>query len=153
MDVYQYKSYKDYLTQKIAENQHLRGYRRALAKAAACQPSFLSQALNSHVHLTLDHGAGLCAYWQFDEARTDYFLDLMAWERAASPALRRRLEARLRDRRDAAQQVRRRAPAAPAVTAGLKEAVYYSSWHYAAIHTLTAIPAYRTVEAITQRLA
>ena len=31
-------------------------------------------------------------------------------------------------------------------------AIYYSSWHYAAIHILLTIPAYRSVATISQRL-
>lgn len=152
MDIYQFKDYKSFIIKKIQDNAHIKGYRSQLALAAGCGRSFMSQALNSHIHLTLDHGAGLCEFWDLDNERTDYFLDLMNFERAASRPLRKSLQKRLDAQRAASRRVGKRPMESEALSAGLKEALYYSSWHTAAVHVLTTVPGYQTVRAIAQRL-
>ncbi|MGE0173222.1 MAG: DUF4423 domain-containing protein [Oligoflexales bacterium] len=152
MDIYQFEDYKSFILKKIEENTHIKGYRSALANAAGCGKSFLSQALNSSVQLTLDHGAGLCAFWNLDDARTDFFLDLMNLERAATLVLKKRIEKRLKTARTESKQLVSRSAQEMNLSAGLKEAIYYSSWHYAAVHTLTAVPGYQKPPAIAQRL-
>ena len=114
--------------------------------------SFLSQSLNSEIQLTLDHGSNLCEFWELDEDRTDYFLDLMTFERAASQSLRLRLKGRLEQRREASRRIGQRQTAQSDLSTSIKETVYYSSWHYAAIHVLTAIPSYQNIQSIAKRL-
>jgi uncharacterized protein (TIGR02147 family) len=152
MDVYHFTDYKSYILNKIEENSHIRAYRSSLAKAAGCGRSFLSQALNSEIHLTPDHGAGLTAFWNLDDERTDYFLDLMNYERAASKPLRLRLKKKLDVQRAESKLLSKRPSENSQLTPQLKEAIYYSSWHIAAIHTLTAIPGFQTIAAIARRL-
>lgn len=152
MDVYQFEDYKSFILSTIEKNSSNRAYRSAMAKAAGCGRSFFSQALNSHVQLTPDHGAGLCEFWGFDDDRTDYFLDLINLERAAGAALKRRIQRRLNKLRAESKRLSSRKVEETPLSAGLREAVYYSAWHTAAIHTLTAIPGYRTTVAIARRL-
>lgn len=153
MNIYVHKDYRGVINQILNENNHIKGYRSSLVKAAGCSLSFLSQVLNSSTQLTLDHGANMCDFWGLDEDDVEYFLDLISWERSASVSLRKRLEKRLRDRRvESKRLVKQSASTSLTLSENLKESIYYSSWHYAAIHVLTAIPAYQTIAAIAERL-
>jgi len=64
-NVFNHLDYKDFLKIQIEENHEAYGYKSRLAKAANCQKSFLSQVLNSHIHLTPEHAVGLCQFWKF----------------------------------------------------------------------------------------
>lgn len=152
MDVYQFNDYKSYVLKKIQDNNHIKGYRSKLAIAAGCGRSFLSQSLNSHIHLTLDHGAGLCQFWELDDERSDFFLDLMNYERAASQPLRVKIKKRLNNQRAASKRMSKRPLENLALSSNLKEALYYSAWHTAAVHMLTTVPGYQSSTAMAQRL-
>lgn len=151
MSLFEYDDYKKYITDKIEENKHIKGYRTQLAEHANCHRTFLSQALNSHIQLTPDHGAGLCAFWGFDDDHADYFLDLIHLQRSASKILSQRIRRRLKLLRDKHQNLSEKFKA-PTLPRGIQEAVYYSSWHYAAIHIVLGIPQIRTVPTIAERL-
>ncbi len=151
MNLFDTEDYKKYILAKIEENTHIKGYRSQLAEQAGCHRTFLSQALHSHVQLTPDHGAGLAAFWGFDDDHTDYFLDLIHLARAASKVLSQRIRKRMRDLRARHENLTEKFHT-PALPRGIQEAVYYSSWHYAAIHIVLGIPQIRTVPAIAARL-
>jgi uncharacterized protein (TIGR02147 family) len=145
------KDYKVVIHQQIKANLDRRGYRSELAGAAGCQLSFLSQALHSHVHLTPDHAAGLAVFWGFDAEERDYFLELVNLARAGSKQLRSILEKRLSDIRARHEDLATRYQKKEAIRPE-DQALYYSAWHLSAIHILLTIPAFRTVERISNRL-
>ncbi len=151
MTLFDFHEYRSVVKWQIKVNESVRGYQTLLARAAGCQRAFLSQALNSHVQLTPDHVAGLSKFWQFDELETDYFLELVLLERASSPNLKQVIERRLRalkkQRLDLAERLK--------INEALPEkiqAIYYSSWHMAAIHVLLSIPEFNDIHKISQRL-
>jgi uncharacterized protein (TIGR02147 family) len=151
MKVFQIKEYRDYIRRRIQENRAVRGYQGKLADAAGCQKSFLSQVLNSHVQLTPDHAAGLCRFWALTEDESDYFIGLVNLERAHSPHLKAALTRQLATLRQKQEDFARRFDHAQALSGG-EELVYYSSWHYSAIHIALGLPGCRTPRALSERL-
>ncbi|MCB0385442.1 MAG: hypothetical protein KDD43_08620, partial [Bdellovibrionales bacterium] len=87
MSIFKYLDYKEYLKKTIDKKTKVYGYRAKLAEAASCQRSFLSQVLHSSPHLTLEHGIGLCRYWQFSPMERYYFLALIQPARAGNDEL------------------------------------------------------------------
>jgi uncharacterized protein (TIGR02147 family) len=149
--LYDSNDYKSFLRHKIFENRSVRGYKTRLARAAGCQKSFLSQVLNSHVHLTPDHAAGLCRLWKLEADEASYFLDLVAYARAATPALKGFIEQRLQQVRQQHKQVASRyANSKQLPLENLAE--YYTSWHVAAVHVLMSVPGYSRSDALARRL-
>lgn len=148
MDVFLFDDYKDFLRSSIAENKQ-RGAQSLLADAAGCQRAFISQVLNSHIHLTMDHAAGIASYLNFSELETDYFVELVAMARAATESMRKLIFRRLKDLR------RRRADLTEKfskASSGDLHTLYYSSWHWMAIHVLTSITQFQTASAISEHL-
>lgn len=148
--LYQDTDYKRFLAHTIAANK-TRGYQTRLAKAAGCQKSFLSQVLNTHIHLTLDHAAGLCHFWQLNEMDSAYFLDLVNFARAGSRELKEFLKKRMNKARKQAEHIASRIEHATFLPVDHLVA-YYSNWYMAAIHVLLSISEYQTLEAIAHRL-
>ncbi|MGE0174997.1 MAG: TIGR02147 family protein [Oligoflexales bacterium] len=151
MDVFAHQEYRKILKEKIAEAGTPRGYQSKLASAAGCQTSYLSRVLNGTLHLTPEHAAGLCRFWNFDEKQSQYFLELVHLERAGTEELRkvvRKSLAAIRARQkeiDAAVKL-------PSLQNLQKQAKYYSKWHYAAVHMLVSIKEYSTVNKVAERL-
>jgi uncharacterized protein (TIGR02147 family) len=149
--LFQTSDYKEFLRFKLEENRERRGYKSELAQAAGFQRSFLSQVVGTHVHCTPDHAAALARFWGLPEEERDYFLELVHLARAGTEGLRAIHEKRIREIRarneNLASRFRKETPLVEA-----DQALYYSSWHWSAIHILLSIPSFRTAQAIAARL-
>ncbi len=149
--LFDFEDYRAFIHHQIEHHKTIRGYRTRLATAAGCRLSYLSQVLNSHVQLTPDQAAGLCQFWSFEPERTDYFLALVHLDRASTPALKAVLLRQMREQQERHRENVRRA--SQTVVLPLEQAaLYHASWHRMAVHALVSIQAYRTAQAIAQRL-
>lgn len=151
MDIFSFNSYKEFIKKQINDNSESRGYQSKLAEAARCQKSYLSHILHSHHHLNPDQACGLALFWDLNNEETDWFLLLVDIERAQSESLKKRLREKLRYIKTAREDLAPRFKK-PRIKVSEKEFFYYSSWHWSAIHIITSIPRYQTVEAISEKL-
>ncbi len=152
MSLFEYSNYKDYLKNVIAENSHQRGFQAVLAKAAGCQPSYLSQALTGKAELLPDHAAGIADHLEFSEFETEYFIHLVLLGRASTSSLIKIIEKKLAQMRTAQNQLINRMPAQTKINKEI-EKFYYSSWYWLAIHIATSTPKLQTIKALSERLA
>lgn len=150
-DLFSYQSYKNYLHDRLAASVPARGARARLAEAMGSQPAYVSSVLNGSAHFTAEQAEALNEYFGHSETEANFFLILLLWERAGTPALKGRLKAQIDKAREEKFNLKARLPAAPDLSeAGQR--VYYSEWYYAAIHTLVSIPAYARPESIAEAL-
>jgi uncharacterized protein (TIGR02147 family) len=155
MDIFAISNYRDIIRQYVKSNKNERGYQKILAKAAGCQPSYLSQVLNSHVHLTPDQGGGFCDFWGFDEDETDYFINLILLERSSSGYLKRNLERKISELREKKLNFSERFKKMENALETMETNVlveYCSSWYWVAVHVLLTIPGYQSPEKIASHL-
>ncbi len=149
--IYSYTDYKKYLNDIVEQNQHVRSYKSQLADAAGCQRSFMSQVLNSHIHLTPDHAVGLAAFWKLGADTTEFFLEMVHYGRAVTPALRMHLLKRLKQmvnrQRDAMAEVE-----SPVLTEIEHQSIYYSNWHWSALHILSQVKGSGDEKSLSERL-
>lgn len=146
------ESYRDYLTTDIKAHQHERGYQKRLADAANCNPSYLSQVIHAHMHLTPDQAVSLCQFWSFNEDRTDYFLGLVQLERASSAYYKTFLQQKLKKLREKHTKIATRVAPERLVSNNIELMTYYTNWQMSAVHVLTSIEAFQTPEALAGRL-
>jgi len=149
--VYDYHEYRDFIRQRIDENHAVRGYQKKMAEFAGCKSSFFSQVLNTHVHLTPDHAAGLSAFWQFDAHETDYFIGLVNFARAQSKYLKKNVGDHLTALRKQRENITVQLKEPPRLNHD-QEVIYYASWFYGAIHMIVGIAGYQSSEAIARKL-
>jgi uncharacterized protein (TIGR02147 family) len=145
--------YKEILRDKIQELRTVRGYQKRLAEAMGVHTSFLSQILHGSAHLTPDHAGSLAEFWGLAEHEADYFISLVNLARCASKGYRRFLKNRIEflraQHKEITERIRKKAEI---VDHSALASHYYSSWHYAAIHTLVSVPGFDTAQAISGRL-
>ena len=151
MSLYNEIDYKMVIQKKIEENSLARGYKTQLALAAGCQKSFLSQVLHSHIHLTPDHAMGLTVFWGLLPDERDYFLELVQKDRASSRSLKELSASRLQEIRRRNQDLATRFQKTKPIEEA-QQALYYSSWHWSAIHIMLTIPVFSYSHAIASRL-
>lgn len=97
MSIFHLLTYRDVINQKIQENAKRRGYKLHLSKKMKMQSSQLSQVLAGKVDLSSDQGAWLCDEWHFNKEESEYFLNLIALERATTLSLKKRIKSRVEE--------------------------------------------------------
>jgi uncharacterized protein (TIGR02147 family) len=128
-----------------------RGYFSRLAEAMKCHRSLLPQVMRGDVNLTTDQGADLCRYWEFSDEESEFFLDLILWERASSKTHKKILSARLSAVRQRQKQIATQLTH-PSLSRDTEQMLYYGSWIYGAIHVLASIPKFAHRNALAEHL-
>lgn len=148
-----YDDYLDFTLAKIEDNRGISGYKSRLAAAAGCHPSYLSQVLNGKVHLTTDQAFGLQLFWELPLGEGQYFLNLVEIARSANQQriqfLKRQNSELLEELHSIASNLGKEEEASKTPD----WALYYSSWHYSAIHMAATIKQYNTPIAIANYLS
>ena len=153
LSVYEEKSYKKFLIDWMdLLPARGRGQRKLLAEAIGCQTPFVTQVLNGDYHFSLEQ-AEACARWLgLSTPETEYFLLLVLKERAGTKSLETILERQLQERRERDTQLNQRLKISDSLT-GEDQVIYYSSWHYSAVHIALMNPELRTIEELHRRFA
>lgn len=137
MDIFEYSDYRNYINRQL-ETEDKAGSRTRLAKAAGCNPSWMTRALAGDVQLTPDQTFGIAQYFRLNDEETDYLLLLVELERAASAGLKKRIENKLKalskKGRTLASSVR-----TDSEVVEVDRTMYYSSWIYSAVHVACMI--------------
>jgi uncharacterized protein (TIGR02147 family) len=151
ISVVNYKDYKKFLREYISGTKPQRGIISRLAQAANCQPSYLSQVLNSHVHLTPDQALAMGEFLNLSSLELDFFLLLVDHARSGSSKLKKRLESKIEEIKSKNEDLSQRL-SRPKVELTENQAVYYSSWLWAALHVLVDIPQFQSTTAIAKKM-
>lgn len=151
MKIFENRSYVGVIRHRIAENSRVRGYQARLAEAAGVHSSFFSRVLAESVHLTPDQAANLASFWRLTADETDYFLGLVNLARASSPSLRAIVERQLLELKEKNEDIASRLKKAKKIHPA-ENGIYYSSWHFSAIHMLALVPQFSSAQKIAERL-
>lgn len=149
--LFEIEDYRQVLKKKIQEEGDARGYRAALARAAGCQPAYLSQVLREDVHFTLEHAAGLSDLWSFSELESEYFLTLVSLGRAGTQILADKLMKKI-TRLQRQHRESLKAPLSERLYNEEKVPLYYLDWISSAVHVVLSLSDCNTPEAIALRL-
>ena len=147
--IYEYNDYKAFLCDVIASGG--RGKRKEIAEAIRCQVSHVSMVLSGNGHFTQEQAEGIARYFGLTAMETEFLLLLLQFNRAGTKTLKSVYRNMLDQRRAKYATLGNRLKMATELTPR-DEMIYYSSWHYAAIHVLISIPDFQTRESISDKL-
>jgi uncharacterized protein (TIGR02147 family) len=151
LSIYNFDNYRTYIKSKVKAEKSNWGLWAKLAKAAACQPTYLTQAMGAKANLTADHILGIAKYWALSIDDTDFFLLLLEYGRAGTPALKKYLYEKIRKIKSEREDLAKRL-ALPKLEIGEKETIYYSTWYWSALHVIVTIPEFQTTASIARHL-
>ncbi|MGE3386093.1 MAG: TIGR02147 family protein [Bdellovibrionales bacterium] len=151
VSIYEYDDYRTYLQAALPVKGAERGARNRLAEVLNCQKGFISQVLSGKNHFSLEHGARISQFLKLDETEEEFFLLLLHLGRAGSKELEKFYQKRIALIRERRRQVHERIRAKSDLSES-EQAIYYSSWHYTAVHMCLMIPHLRTKTAISKTL-
>ena len=152
LSVFDYKSYKAFLLAALSRTETPEISRSKLAKAIGCAPAFVSQVLNQHSHFSLEHGPLITDFLNLTNQEGRYFMLLLQHGRAGTEKLRAFFSQQSEELRKRQNEIKTRVAVAQEISESQK-ALYYSSWHYAAVHVLISIRAFsKNPDEIARRL-
>ncbi len=153
INIYSYNDYKKYLNDLTKIRS--RGFRKELAARARCQTGYITQVLSGKGQFNLDQAEAIAEYLGFDDEATDYFLLLVNHARSGTQSLRRRFQKKIQAARDADLNLKKKIPSRSLISDSDGNAdlqLYYSSWHYAAVHVLVSSEKFQTRDQIQKAL-
>lgn len=147
-----FDDYKQFLTHLEQERSSFsRGFRSRLAEAIGCNNAYISQILNTNTHLSLEQALKLSRYFKLTNEEECYFLFLVEYARAGTPALRERFKLLLNEIKDKYLDIKGRVKQQSSLSVEA-QTIYYSHWYYAAVHMLVTVPGFRSIRTIAEAL-
>jgi len=133
--IFEAKTYKQFLQEKLKN----RGDRSRLADAIPCHNGYVSQVLKGSTHFSLEQAERINAFFGHGRDESHCFLLLLQKERAGTTGLRAYFQEQLNSLREKRLVLRDRLQFQRSVSPE-DQAIFYSSWHYAAAHVLVSVP-------------
>ena len=152
MDIFSYDDYKIYVNDWIA-SQEKGGYGeyKRMAASLGVSSTMISQVFKGDKHLSLEMANEVCDFLNLNTQEVDFFFLLVAYPRAGTYKLKQRLHKRVLESRTQALDLKNRIKKTNILTEEMKS-IFYSSWMYAGISNLAAIPEYNHASEISERL-
>jgi uncharacterized protein (TIGR02147 family) len=151
MQIWEFVSYRTYLIAKLGPEGSRSGSRKELAAAIEVHTTHVSQVLKGKADLSQEQAEAINSFFGHTEEEGEYFLLLLLKDRAGTPKLQARYQARIQKMRDERLNISRRLNVDTAISEKDRER-FYSSAVYGAAHVLCSIPQYRTVDKLTDVL-
>jgi len=147
--IFEFANYKDYLRYQVGEKSARRGMKSALAKAIGCGPTYISQVLNEYAHLSPEQATDVSKFFGHTKEEAHCFLLLLSRDRAGNQSLKKYYSEQLQEVLDRRLNLSKRLGAQNVLSEESKT-IFYSSWHYAAIHLALTVPELQTRDALTR---
>lgn len=143
--IFEYDNYKEFLISRVGPRQSRQGVRKAIASFLNCQPTYISQVLYKTAHFSMEHAERLSQFFHFTPEETHFFLLLLQKERAGTKNLENYFAKQLDSIRIQRLNLTKRLGKENALSKK-ERSLYYSSWHYSAIHMACTIPEWQSIQ-------
>jgi uncharacterized protein (TIGR02147 family) len=147
--IFDYRSYKGFLTAVCGGKTLRRGLKAQLAKAAYCQPTYISQVLHGKAHLSPEQAERLTRFLGLTTEEAQFFLLLLHKDRSGTKELKAIYAQQIEERIVQRMSVVNRLGVNNILTEE-QHAIFYSSWQYLAIHMALTIPELQAREALAK---
>lgn len=149
---FDFECYKEFLLHVEEFRAPLqRGFRTKLAESIGIQNAYISKVLNGEAQLSLEQGLRLCRFLNLEESERQYVLWLIEQARAGTQELKSFFGQLLGELRERHLNLSENVGKVQELTTEA-QVVYYSQWHYAAIHAIVSIPGMQSADHIAQVL-
>jgi uncharacterized protein (TIGR02147 family) len=145
--LFEYSSYRPYLKARLEANGPKSGLKRRAAESLSVHTTFISQVVLGKADLSLDQGERMNHFLKHSDEESDYFLDLLIYERASEASLKKRYEKKIHGRHQQRAQIHRRFEKTREL-APADQKLFYSSHLFGLLHVLASIPQYRDRESL-----
>lgn len=149
--VFSFSSYRSFLRARLVSKETQRGLLSKMCREVGCQNAHLTRVLQEKVHLTLDQVFLTCRFLGLSQTESMYLMKLAEHDRAGNPHYRAQLQKELKELRQEQEDLSKRIQK-KRMGDFQSESIYYANWYWVAIHYMTAIREFQTVEKMSRRL-
>ncbi len=149
MVIWKFQNYREYLIERLGGEGSRTGLRKKLAAAIPVHTTFVSQVLNGRNELSLEQAEAVNTFLEHTEDEGEFFILLVLKDRSGNLKLKKRFENKIQKMRDERLNIQKRLKVEDEISLKDKEK-FYSSSIYGAIHVLSSIPQFQTVEALAE---
>jgi len=151
-NIFDYSDYRIFLREEIAK--HPRGFQGRLAMAIGCQATYLIRALRGNAQFTEDQAYRTARFLGLKSEELEYLMDLVRWDRAGDPELKKHYGVQIESQRAARTKVKNRLRKVPEQETSLQAQVaYFSTLYPSLIHIATSCSHLQTVTALKDKFA
>jgi uncharacterized protein (TIGR02147 family) len=148
--IYEYKNYKSFILDWIERTPSKgRGQRRSIAEAIGCQNPFISHVLSGDYHFSAEQAEACSRYMGLNDQDCEFFILLVLKDRAGTKTLENLFQKQISERCDQHLVLKKRLQISEVMSMET-QMIYYSSWHYAAIHMALMIPELQSIDSLTK---
>ncbi|MCB0413031.1 MAG: TIGR02147 family protein, partial [Bdellovibrionales bacterium] len=145
--IFKYDSYKEYLNLTLESLGS--GARSKMALAAGCQAGYVTQVLNGDANFSAEHAEKISQFLGHTDSQLHFFLLLVNFERAGTDSLKRYYKKQI-EKIKLDQDILKNRMEFQQILSIENQAIFYSSWHYGAIHVAVSIPGCDTEEGLSK---
>jgi uncharacterized protein (TIGR02147 family) len=148
--IYEYKSYKQFILDWMAATPNEgRGQRKLIAEAIGCQNPFITHVLSGDYQFSPEQAEACGRYMGLNDADTEFFILLVLKQRSGTKTLENLFAKQISNRCEQHAVLKKRLNIQESMPLE-DQMIYYSSWHYAAIHMALMIPELQNVSSLTR---
>lgn len=149
--VFEYNNYKIYLNQWIQSTVRRRGERTRIAEALRCHTAYISQVLNGNADFSLEQADILNSHLGHSSEESHFFLLLVQHSRSGTNSLKEYFKNQMNRILESRLILKNRVKVDRTLS-NEDQMLFYSSWHYGAVHILISIPHFQNKEALSKAL-
>ena len=149
MRIWEFTSYRPYLVERLGAEGSRTGLRKKLAEAISVHATFVSQVLKEKADFSLEQAEAINGFFEHTEDEGEYFILLILKDRAGADKLRARFARKIKAVRENRLNIRKRLEVDAEISEKDRER-FYSTYIYGAIHVLTSLPGFNSIDALAQ---
>jgi uncharacterized protein (TIGR02147 family) len=152
INIFNFDCYKTYLKEYIQTRPYAgRGLRSQMARHLDIHTAYMSQVINNHAHFTLEQGFKLAEFLALTQTETDFLILLIQKDRSGTKDLEDYFKKRIARSIEEQKSLKNRLEVETELSQEHRQ-VYYSCWHYIAIHAFLATKSYSSPDQISKKL-
>ena len=150
--IFEFSDYKVFLkATEESRKSYEKGFRSRLADQIGCKSGYISHVLNGDANLSLEQTLRAARFLSLQPKERKYFLLLVELSRAGTAELKNHFQEELSLLKDDYLNIKSHVGNSRALSES-DQAIYYSSWHYLAIHVLISLQGFHESKSISQAL-
>lgn len=149
--IFNFSTHYDYLKARLDPRHAPRGIKSQFSESIQILPAFLSQVLKEKYALSLEQADLANHFFDHSEEESEFFILLTSKDRAGSVSLRKRYQTQINNLLEKRKLLIERLGKKKEIS-NEAQGVYYSSWHFSAVHVACTIENLRNRKAISEHL-
>lgn len=153
MKVFEATDYQSFISHCLRSGAEKapKGAVKKLSSFVKCHPSYIAQIVRGKSHFSNEQALRFCDYFKLEQDETEFFIDMLNRDRAATQEMRAHFQNRLDRQTQERLNIKRRWKDRDYLNPK-REQEYFGNWLFQAVHALTQIPSHRSEENIAKTL-